>query len=312
VLAAIGVAAYWLTRRELRPLERMAEKSGAIAAGDLSQRVEPDDPRTEVGRLGGALNVMLAEIERGFAERVAVEERLRRFVADASHELRTPVTSIRGYAELFRRGAGDRPADLANVMRRIEQEGKRMGELVEELLLLARLDQGLPLERQPIDLSAVVDAAIDAARAADLERPIDVDSERPLVVLGSESRLRQIVDNLLTNARVHTPARTPVGVRLAAEDGQVVLEVADAGPGVPAEDADRIFERFYRTDRSRTRSQGGVGLGLAIVRSLVEAHGGAVGYRARQGGGSVFRVVLPLAGAADFRRRSAAHRDHAG
>ncbi len=299
VIVAIGVAAYWLTRRELRPLERMAEKSGAIAAGDLSQRVEPDDARTEVGRLGGALNAMLAEIERAFDERIAAEERLRRFVADASHELRTPVTSIRGYAELFRRGAGDRPADLANVMRRIEQEGDRMGELVEELLLLARLDQGLPLERQPVDVSAVVAAAADAAHAVDPERPIDVDSQSPLVVLGSEARLRQAVDNLLTNARVHTPARTPIHVGVATEDEEVVLEVADAGPGVPAAEADRIFERFYRTDRSRTRSQGGVGLGLAIVRSVVEAHGGAVGYRARLGGGSVFRVVLPLASAAD-------------
>jgi two-component system OmpR family sensor kinase len=299
VLVGIAVAAYWLTRRELRPLERMANKAGAIAAGDLSQRVEPDEPRTEVGRLGGALNAMLTEIERAFAERLAAEERLRRFLADASHELRTPVTSIRGYAELFRRGAGDRPADLANVMRRIEQEGKRMGELVEELLLLARLDQGLPLERKPVDVAAVVDAAVDAARAADPERPIDVVSDGPLVVVGAESRLRQVVDNLLTNARVHTPAATPVLVRLGAEDEEVVLEVADEGPGVPPDEADRIFERFHRTDRSRTRSQGGVGLGLAIVRSLVEAHGGAVGYRARQGGGSVFRVVLPLARVAD-------------
>jgi two-component system OmpR family sensor kinase len=174
-----------------------------------------------------------------------------------------------------------------------------MGELVEELLLLARLDQGLLLERQPVDMSAVVDAAVDAARAADPERPIGVDSQRPLVVLGAESRLRQVVDNLLTNARVHTPARTPIDVRLAGEDAEAVLEVADAGPGVPAEEADKIFERFHRTDQSRTRSQGGVGLGLAIVRSLVEAYGGAIGYRPRPAGGSVFRVVLPLAPAAD-------------
>jgi two-component system OmpR family sensor kinase len=299
VLVAVGVAAYWLTRRELRPLERIAEKSRTIAAGDLSQRVEPADPRTEVGQLGVALNRMLAEIERAFDERLAAEDRLRRFVADASHELRTPVTSIRGYAELFRRGAGDRPGDLANVMRRIEQEGKRMGELVEELLLLARLDQGLPLEREPVDLAAVVDAAVDAARAADPARPINFSAERALLVLGAESRLRQVVDNLLTNARVHTPPGTPIHVRLAAEHGEVVLEVTDTGPGVSAEEADRIFERFYRTDRSRTRSQGGVGLGLAIVRSVVEAHGGAVAYRARPGGGSVFRVVLPLAVAAD-------------
>src|SRR6266536_6224141 len=304
VLVAVGVAAYWLTRRELRPLERLAEKSRAIAAGDLSQRVEPDDPRTEVGRLGGALNVMLTEIERAFDDRLAAEERLRQFVADASHELRTPVTSIRGFAELFRRGAGDRPADLANVMRRIEQEGERMGALVEELLLLARLDQGLPLERQPVDLAVVLEAATDAARAADPARPIDVEYESPLVVLGAQSRLRQVVDNLLTNARVHTPAGTPIQVRLAAEDGEVVLEVSDEGPGVPAEEADRIFERFHRIDRSRARSQGGVGLGLAIVRSVVEAHGGAVAHRPRPGGGSVFRVSLPLAPGA----RSAAAR----
>jgi two-component system, OmpR family, sensor kinase len=299
VAAAIGLVAYWLTRRELRPLERMAQKSRAIAAGDLSQRVAPDDPRTEVGQLGDALNAMLAEIERAFAERAAAEERLRRFVADASHELRTPVTSIRGYAELFRRGASERPADLANAMRRIEQEGERIGELVEELLLLARLDQGLPLEREPVDVAAVVEAAVDAARAAHPERRIDVECERSLVVLGAESRLRQVVDNLLTNACVHTPAATPIHVRLAAEDARVVLEVADQGPGVPAEEADRIFERFHRIDRSRTRSQGGAGLGLAIVRSVVDAHGGAVGYRPHPGGGAVFRVALPMARAAD-------------
>ncbi len=305
VAAAIGLVTYWLTRRELRPLELMAQKSRAIAAGDLSQRVAPDDARTEVGQLGDALNAMLAEIERAFADRAAAEERLRRFVADASHELRTPVTSIRGYAELFRRGAGDRPADLANVMRRIEQEGERMGELVEELLLLARLDQGLPLERQPVEMSAVVDAAVDAARAADPGRPIEVDSDSPLVVLGAESRLRQVVDNLLTNASVHTPPATPIHVRLVAEDSEIVLEVADAGPGVPAEEADRIFERFYRTDRSRTRSRGGAGLGLAIVRSVVETHGGTVAYRPRPGGGSVFRVVLPLAPAAGTKNAAA-------
>jgi len=180
-------------------------------------------------------------------------------------------------------------------MRRIEQEGERMGELVEELLLLARLDQGLPLELEPVEMAVVVDAAVDAARAADPARPIDVEYESPLLVLGAELRLRQVVDNLLTNARVHTPAETPVHVRLASEGERALLEVSDEGPGVPAEEAERIFERFHRIDRSRARSQGGVGLGLAIVRSVVEAHGGGVAYRPRPGGGAVFRVSLPLA-----------------
>ena len=297
-LAAVGFAAYWLTRRELKPLERMAQKSRAIAAGDLSERVEPDDPHTEVGQLGEALNAMLAKIEGAFADRVAAEERLRRFVAEASHELRTPVTSIRGYAEMFRRGAGDHPADLAKVMRRIEQEGQRMGHLVEELLLLAQLDQGLPLEREPVDLAAVVDAAVDAACAADPHRPIDAIVQRPIVVLGAEPRLRQVVDNLLTNARVHTPAETPIHIRLGSEDAEAALEVDDEGPGVPVDEAERIFERFYRTDGSRASSQSGAGLGLAIVHSLVEAHRGTVAYRPRPGGGSIFRVVFPLAPAA--------------
>jgi two-component system, OmpR family, sensor kinase len=164
---------------------------------------------------------------------------------------------------------------------------------------LARLDQGQPLERQRVDVATVVEAAVDAACAADPERPIEVDSQRPLVVLGAESRLRQVVDNLLTNARMHTPPGTAIHVELTAADEQAVLEIADEGPGVPAEEVEKIFERFYRTDRSRTRSQGGVGLGLAIVRSLVEAHGGAVAYRPRPGGGSIFRVALPLASAAD-------------
>jgi two-component system OmpR family sensor kinase len=294
VLLATAAAAYWLTRLELRPLERMAERSGAIAAGDLSRRVEPDDPRTEVGRLGGALNAMLAEIEGAFAERLAAEQRLRQFVADASHELRTPVTSIRGYAQLFRRGAADRPADLANVMRRIEEAGERMGTLVDELLLLARLDQGLPLEHEPVDLSAVVEAAVDATRAIDPKRPVDVDLRASPLVLGSASRLRQVVDNLLTNARVHTGAGTAIHVRLAVQEERAVLEVADEGPGVPADAIERIFERFYRTEASRTRRYGGVGLGLAIVRSAVDAHGGAVSHRPRPAGGSVFCVVLPL------------------
>jgi two-component system OmpR family sensor kinase len=293
-ILAIALVGLWLVRFGLRPLERMADTAGAIAAGDLSRRVEPDDPRTEVGRLGGALNVMLAQIEQGFKERTESEERLRRFLADASHELRTPVTSIRGYAELFRRGAAERPDDLALVMRRIEEEGGRMGELVDDMLLLARLDQGLPLEREPVDLTEIASAAVEAARAAEPERPISLHREHPVVVVGAATRLRRVIDNLLSNVRDHTPAQTAVHVSVTSAGTEAVLEVADEGPGIPEAEAVRIFERFYRTDRSRSRSHGNLGLGLAIIASVVAAHHGQVRYAAREGGGSVFRVVLPL------------------
>jgi two-component system, OmpR family, sensor kinase len=293
IILSIAAAAFWLVRRELRPLERMGETAGAIAAGELSRRVAPENARTEVGRLGAALNQMLARIEGAISERAASEERLRQFVADASHELRTPITSIRGYAELFRRGAAERPDDLAKAMQRIEDEGARMGELVDELLLLAQLDRGLPLHHDLVDLREVAVAAVDAARAAEPERPVDLDAPSSVRVVGDEMRLRQIVDNLLANGRTHTPPLTPVHVRIAAADSEVLLEVADEGPGVPKEEAERIFERFYRTDRSRSRAQGGVGLGLAIAHSLVVAHGGRLEYRPRPGGGAVFRAALP-------------------
>jgi two-component system, OmpR family, sensor kinase len=295
VLLTIAAAALFLVRLELRPLEQMGETAGAIAAGELSRRVAPDDTRTEVGRLGAALNEMLAQIEHAFAERTATEERLRQFVADASHELRTPITSIRGYAELFRRGAAERPDDLAKTMRRIEEEGARMGTLVDELLLLAQLDQGLPLRQEIVDLREVVLAAADAARIADPERPLDVESPGPVDVVGDDLRLRQVLDNLLANARTHTPSGTPIHVHVVVTDGAAVLEVADEGPGIAPADAERIFERFYRADRSRSRPLGGAGLGLAVARSLVEAHGGVLTYGQRPGGGAVFRITLPAA-----------------
>jgi two-component system, OmpR family, sensor kinase len=301
VLVGVAALALWVVRIGLRPLERMGETAGAIASGDpgaaghLSRRVEPADRRTEVGRLGLSLNAMLAQIERAFEERRASEERLRRFVADASHELRTPLTSIRGYAELFRRGAAERPQDLAMAMRRIEQEGSRMGELVEELLLLARLDQGRPLEREPVDLAEVVGAAVEGARAAEPDRPIDLQSAGPVVVLGDAARLRQVIDNLLANAREHTPEGTPVHVSLGTAGSHAVLEVGDEGPGIPDEDAGRVFERFYRADESRSRALGGVGLGLSIVAAVTEALEGRVTYESAPRGGALFRVALPLA-----------------
>ncbi len=209
VLLTVAALASWLVRIGLRPLEGIGTTAGAIAAGDLSRRVEPADERTEVGRLGLALNAMLAQIEAAFDQRRRSEERLRTFIADASHELRTPLTSIRGYAELFRRGADSRPEDLEKSMARIEAEAGRMGVLVDDLLLLARLDQGRPLERDPVDLTRVVGEAVDAARAIDPDRPVELEADGEVEVRGDELRLRQVLDNLLENARVHTPPKTP-------------------------------------------------------------------------------------------------------
>ena len=293
VLVGLGVLAWWIVRIGLRPLERIGHTAADIAAGDLSKRVEPADERTEVGRLGIALNKMLEQIEEAFAERTASEERLRRFLADASHELRTPLTSIRGYAELFRRGANERPDDLAKSMQRIEQEAGRMGILVEDLLLLARLDQGRPLEKTRVDLSRLAADAVDDARAVDPERTVAFDANGTVPVEGDETRLRQVLANLLSNALHHTPVGTPVEVAVSQYDGAAVVTVADHGPGLPPEDAGRIFERFYRADRSRARGTGGVGLGLAIVAAITHAHDGNVSVEQTPGGGATFRVTLP-------------------
>jgi two-component system OmpR family sensor kinase len=271
----------------------MAETAGAIAAGDLSRRVEPAEEGTEVGRLGLALNRMLGRIEEAFGKQRASEERLRQFVADASHELRTPITSIRGWAELFRRGASERPEDLAKAMARIEAEAGRMGFLVEDLLLLARLDRGKPLARGRVDLASLVARAVEDARAADPKRPLELRQDGPAIVEGDEVRLKQVLDNLLANVRVHTPPGTLTTVTLKA-DGEAVVEVADEGPGVPAEIADRIFERFFRADSSRGREKGGAGLGLAIASEIVRSHGGSLTLAPRERG-TTFRITLPLA-----------------
>jgi two-component system OmpR family sensor kinase len=297
VLGLAAVLALWFVRVGLRPLEGIGETAGAIAAGDLSRRVEPADERTEVGRLGLSLNAMLAQIEAAFEERRASESRLRRFVADASHELRTPLTSIRGYAELFRRGADERPEDLEKSMARIEAEADRMGILVDDLLLLARLDQGRPLERDPVDLSVVVTDAVESARAVDPERPIDVESVGSAEVTGDAGRLRQVVDNLLDNARVHTPPGAPVHVRLHADD-EVVLSVDDEGPGLGEEEVAKAFDRFYRGDPVRSRDTGGAGLGLSIVAAIVQAHGGSIEATSPEGSGARFEVRLPALDAA--------------
>jgi two-component system OmpR family sensor kinase len=293
VLLALAGLAWWVVKLGLRPLERMQDTAGAIAAGDLSRRVDVTDERTEVGRLGTALNEMLHQIERAFAERAASEERLRRFVGDASHELRTPLTSIRGYAELFRRGAAERPEDLEKAMRRIEAEADRMGVMVEDLLLLARLDQGRPLERHPVDLARIAADAVDDTRAIAPDRPIEYTPNGAVVVPGDEVRLRQVFANLLQNAVRHTPPATPVRVAVTAQGPDAVIEIADRGPGMEPQEAERAFERFWRADASRARASGGTGLGLAIVAAIAEAHGGSASVDTAPGRGATFRVRLP-------------------
>ena len=293
VLLALAIIAWWVIKLGLRPLEQMEATAGAIAAGDLSRRVDVVDEHTEVGRLGLALNEMMQQIETAFAARAASEGRLRRFVGDASHELRTPLTSIRGYAELFRRGAADRPEDLAKAMRRIEEEANRMGSLVDDMLLLARLDQGRPVEQQPVDLTRLARDAVDDARAVAPDRPIDFTPNGPVFVPGDELRLRQVLGNLLQNANRHTPPATPVHVRVLNDEDEAVIEVADEGPGMAVEDANRVFERFWRSDPSRTRASGGAGLGLSIVAAIAAAHGGRAELQTAPGHGSAFRVHLP-------------------
>ena len=301
LLAGIG---YAVVRSSLRPLVEVEATAQAIAAGDLARRVAEGNPRTEVGRLGCSLNAMLGQIENAFRAQQTSElaarqseERMRRFVADASHELRTPLTSIRGFAELYRQGAVPSGRELDRVMSRVEDEAARMGLLVEDLLLLARLDQQRPLLREPVDLLALArDAVLDAqARAPD--RPVSLRTlGTPPVVLGDEGRLRQVFGNLVSNALTHTPPATAVRVTVGNRDGRALVEVADDGPGLTPEQAARAFERFYRVDASRTRSQGGSGLGLSIVAALVAAHGGQVEVDAQPGQGATFRVLLPPEG----------------
>jgi two-component system OmpR family sensor kinase len=360
-LAIVGIA---IVRASLRPLTDIEQTAAAIAAGDLSRRVPEHDPATEVGRLGRALNAMLAQIETSFHARERSEaaarrseERMRQFVADASHELRTPLTAMRGYAEYYRQRGGvpDVPgpaaspgpvaspgpeaelgeaapaatpaaqegtpaaaadgtpaaesngagqlsrADLDRIMQRVEQESARMGVLVEYMMLLARLDQQRPIERRPVDLLTLAADAVQDARIIAPGRRIElsVGSAAAFLVLGDEVRLRQVIGNLMSNALTHTPDGTPVTVRILAGPHEpvpsVVLEVADEGAGLTPDQAERVFERFYRADQARTRTAGGTGLGLAIVAALVAAHGGTVTLQTSPGQGATFRVTLPLA-----------------
>jgi two-component system, OmpR family, sensor kinase len=283
----ILVATWLIVRRGLRPLERMGTMARA-AATDLSRRVEPADNVTEVGQLGVAINTMLSQLETAFAERV------RHFVADASHELRTPLTSMRGYAELLRRNPDMTEADVTLATRRIEDETARMGVLVDDLLLLARLDQGRPLARAPVDLGALVTDACADARATDPARSITSRIDTTVQVTGDELRLRQVLGNVVRNALVHTPPASPVEVTLGVDGATAVIEVVDHGPGIPPQNAQRIFERFQRVDPERSRDQGGSGLGLSIVAAVVAAHSGTIRVGPTAGGGATFRIELPM------------------
>ena len=303
VLVLLGGGAFYLVRRSLRPLVEVEAAAEAVAAGDLSRRVPEGDPGTEVGSLSRSFNTMVAQVEEAFSERAASEaearaseERMRRFVGDASHELRTPLTSIRGFAELYRQGALPAQEDVDRAMNRVESEAARMGLLVEDLLLLARLDQQRPLEHAPVDLLELATDAVQDARAVDPDRTVELEvvATGPApVVSGDGPRLRQVLGNLVGNALTHTTA--PITVRLSTATGNAVVVVEDRGPGIPAEDRPRVFERFFRADTSRTRASGGTGLGLSIVAALVAAHRGSVEVVDTPGGGTTFRVTLPLA-----------------
>jgi two-component system OmpR family sensor kinase len=300
-LLLAGLIGWWLVHLGLRPLRAIERSAEQIAGGDLSHRVPGENNKTEVGRLAAALNVMLGRIQEAFAARQATETalrqsegRLRRFVADASHELRTPVAAVSAYAELFERGAHDRPEDLARVMSGIRGETARMGHLVEDLLLLARLDESRPIDQAPVDLAAVAAEAVEAARAVGPQWTLEFHADGPVVVSGDRIGLRQVFDNLLANVRAHTPPGTTATVTITSHDGQAVCRVADNGPGITADNANRLFERFFRADPSRSRASGGAGLGLSIVAAIVASHGGRVEAAPGEAGGATFTISLPL------------------
>jgi two-component system OmpR family sensor kinase len=293
VLAGLAVAALIVIRIGMRPLARIEDTAAAIAAGDLSRRVENTDERTEVGRLGMALNEMLTQIERAFAEREASEARMRQFLGDASHELRTPLSSIRGYAELFRIGAASDPGDLEKSMARIESESERMGRLVDDLLALARLDEVREPAHDPVDLTELAHEVLADAIATDRHRSIELTAPASATTTGDPDQLRRLLANLVANALRHTAPDTPAEITVSADDGQVRLSVRDHGDGLAPGSEAHVFDRFWRDDSGRSRNRGGTGLGLAIVAAIAQAHGGRVEAANAPGGGAVFEVILP-------------------
>jgi two-component system OmpR family sensor kinase len=299
VLALAG--GWWLVRLGLRPLEDVERTADSIAAGNLDQRVPGADDATEVGRLARALNVMLERIEVAFSARVASENRLkesdrhlRQFVADASHELRTPIAAVSAYAELFERGAADHADDLPRVFKGIRVETARMDRLVNDLLTLARFDEGLPIQIVPTELVGLGAEAVLTASTVGPQWPVKFTASHPVEVMGDPTRLRQVIDNLLANVRAHTPEGTSATVRVDQDGTMAEIVVQDSGPGMPSEEAARVFERFYRVDASRARNHGGSGLGLSIVAAIVAAHGGTVSAKSAPGEGMTVTVRLPV------------------
>ena len=295
-LLLIALASRIVIKIGLRPLADVEDVAEKIADGDLSARLPDAKPDTEVGRLVSSLNAMLSRIEESFAARTESESKLRRFVADASHELRTPLTAIRGFAELHRQGAVKGEAATSELVGRIENESVRMGALVEDLLMLARLDQSRELVSEPVNLNEVVTESVESARAAGPEHPISIDLPDEAFVLGDAGKIYQVVANLLANARIHTPIGTPIAVSVKSDDSGTTISITDSGPGLSQADQDRIFERFYRADPSRNRSnEEGSGLGLSIVDAVMQAHGGKVTVTSKLGEGATFTVFFPLA-----------------
>ncbi|NDA88519.1 MAG: sensor histidine kinase [Actinobacteria bacterium] len=291
-LIAIAMAARWIIALGLKPLEAVEDTAEAIAAGDLSARLPAAKPDTEVGRLTTSLNTMLARIEESFTARLESENKLRRFVADASHELRTPLTAIRGFAELHRQGAVVGEEKTKELINRIEKESVRMSSLVEDLLLLARLDQSRELAKEPVDLNTLITEAVASARAAGPNHPIEIKLEASeIFVLGDSQRIHQVIANLLANARAHTPNGTQISITAMQGVSETTIAVSDKGPGLSKADQDRIFERFYRADPSRVRNSGeGSGLGLSIVDAVMKAHGGYVTVKSEVGQGATFTL----------------------
>ena len=301
-VAAIGLLGAWLVRIGLRPLVAVERATSEISDAELERRVPGGGARTEVGRLATAINHMLARLQRAFDQREQdmatlqrSEARMRQFVADASHELRTPIAATAAYAELFERGARNRPDDLERAMTGIRSETVRMADLVEDLLLLAQLDEGRPIAATPVDLADVAFEAADAANAVAPDRVVRLRIDDVAIVKGDASRLRQVIDNLLANVRTHTPSGVGCTLGVRRDGDHAVVTVTDNGPGMSASDAERAFDRFHRADTSRTRSSGGAGLGLSIVAAIVAAHHGTVSMTSAAGAGTTVTVTLPIA-----------------